>query len=70
MIVLMAIGWLVVVFGAYAMGRLRGLRQAIEIIIEEHDTATGQEDYMHVPLRVAKRLSEKSQQWSPWSLWR
>lgn len=70
MIVLMTISWLVVVFGAFAAGRLRGLREALEIILEEYDVSNGQEDYMALPLRVADRIVKKTRRWAPWALWR
>jgi hypothetical protein len=70
MIVLLTIAWLVVAFGAFAAGRLRGLREALEVIIEEQDTATNPESYFDLPIRVANRLLEKTRRWAPWALWR
>jgi len=66
MIALLSIAWLVVGFGAFAAGRLRGLREAIEILAEEQDNT----DFDSLPIRVAERLLEKTNRWAPWALWR
>lgn len=66
MIALMTIAWLVVVFGAFAAGRLRGLREAIEIIVEEQENT----DFESLPIRVAGRIIEQTRRWAPWAIWR
>lgn len=72
MIALITIAWLVVVFGAFAAGRLRGLREALEIIVEEQEASDGRSPHMFIklPARVANRILEKSRRWAPWALWR
>lgn len=70
MIALMTIFGIVVAFGAFAAGRLRGLREALEIIVEEQEASMREEDYAALSIRVAGRLVEKTRRWAPWALWR
>jgi hypothetical protein len=70
MIVLLSIAWLVVAFGAFAAGRLRGLREALEIIEEQVKIAPGPEAYFEVLIAITNRIIEKTRRWAPWALWR
>lgn len=70
MAILMSIAWLVVCFGSFAAGRLRGLKEALQIIVEEQEASICDEDYAALSIRVATRLLVETKRWAPWALWR